>query len=84
MCLHTWVCAGVCVGGEVVLCGGVGVVCVGVFVCRENGMHVCDVCVGDICAWEWCVYRENGMCVCVVLCLYVLYGVCECRCCVCM
>ena len=69
MCLHTCVCAGVCVGGEVVLCGGVGVVCVGVFVCRENGMHVCDVCV--CCVWVIYVHGNGvyiGRMVCVCVC----------------
>lgn len=46
VCIHVCVLV-YCVGGEVVLCGGVGVVCVGVFVCRENGMHV--VCVYVVC-----------------------------------
>lgn len=69
------VCAGIVFVLEVVLC-------VGRMVCMFM-VCVWVLCVGDICAWEWYVYRENGVCVCVVLCLYVLYGVCECRCCVC-
>ena len=59
------------------MCRGV---CVGRMVCMFV-VCVWVLCVGDICAWEWYVYRDNGVCVC-SLCLYVLYGVCECRCCV--
>lgn len=32
-----------------VVLGGGGVVCVGVCVCREDGMRVCGVCVGVVC-----------------------------------
>lgn len=64
-CVH--VCAGM-------LCWGGGVVC------REDGMHVSGVCVwvlcvGDICAWEWYVYRENGVCVCGVVFVCVVWCV---------
>lgn len=74
MCVCIHVCVLVCcVGGEVVSCGGVGV-CVGVCVCREDGMHICDVCV--CCVWVIHV-RGSGM--------YIGRMVCVCVwCCVCM
>lgn len=67
MCLRTCVYAGMLCWGEVVLC-------VGRMVCM---FVVCGwvLCVGDICAWEWYVYRENGVCVCGVVFVCVVWCV---------
>lgn len=68
MCVCIHVCVLVCcAGGEVVLCVG-RMVCMFV-VC------VWVLCVGDICAWEWYVYRENGVCVCGVVFVCVVWCV---------